>query len=1055
MPVWVLLGFAALLLACAATLGAGTASAAGLITNNGQTTSSNYHNLANHDVAQSFKTGATGATTYELDSIQVRFNTTPSPTATVTAIVAEGRGAGSTVIATLTNPGSWGSITAFTAPAGTTLASNTTYHLIIDGSEGQLQATSGNGENTGGASGWSIGDSRYRRSATTDSGVGGTWASSADALKIRVQGTIIAPSTEARLFDLQVANGTFSPAFNSDTYVYDVTVGPTISQVTILSLAHDGDATIEYLTANGNTQADADTTEPDFQRNLLVGNNVTKIKVTAEDGFTTKTYTLTIIRQSADADLSLVLIDGNELTPRFHEDTTTYTKAVPLATTQVSILAHAHHAQQTIEFLDESDNTLTDQSTTDIGFQLNISEGDNVVKIKVTAGDGVTTKTYTITISPTAPPAVSSVAITSTPANASTYIIGDEIEFTLTFDKTLTHAGSNTTKTAATIIFQTDYATDTAGVDQPEANCVLGTDTKTVVCTDRVSAGWYDTDGIAVNANVFVNFYPLSGFVGPLGQPVNEDHTALAVQSGHKIDGIRPTLSGADADQNDLTKIILTFSEAIGTVTQADITVKKGTTDQTITAASIDSMDATKVVVTLSAALSTTDTNVTVDLAADAVKDVPGNGIAEVLGTSVSVEDTVAPTFVSAGTSGTDKVVLTYSEALNTTAPAKSAFTVKVGGTSRGVDTVAISGSAVTLTLASAFRPGDALTVSYTKPGTNPIKDAADNEADSLPETTVTNNLAATAPEAPGNLAAASEAVPGTPSQVYADRMVLSWDTPWNNGDAITSYKVRYVEGSSAGGTLAAIAGSGASTTSHTVTGLEPGTEYTFGIVAVNGQGDGDEATVTMTTPAPAWSFTLRDSSNNNVTELTEGGDSATAEVSITNNVRFSTDQTVQLKWGTVDLTVGSVVGAGGATAITISAEQASGSLEISSPQHAAVVYVHPQTYPLSATLGDTELGSIDLTRLDDEDPPVASITQAPTTVNEGDDINIKVSATRQGWSRGNGVCDDPMKPCLSSSGCETRPAKGEPARPVASLAPETVTDSAKRRHASEWAVGR
>ena len=45
------------------------------------------------------------------------------------------------------------------------------------------------------------------------------------------------------------------------------------------------------------------------------------------------------------------------------------------------------------------------------------------------------------------------------------------------------------------------------------------------------------------------------------------------------------------------------------------------------------------------------------------------------------------------------------------------------------------------------------------------------------------------------------------------------------------------------------------------------------------------------------------------------------------------------------------------------------------------------------------------------------------------------------------------MKPCLSSSGCETRPAKGEPARPVAGLAPDTVTDSAMRRYASEWAV--
>ena len=60
--------------------------------------------------------------------------------------------------------------------------------------------------------------------------------------------------------------------------------------------------------------------------------------------------------------------------------------------------------------------------------------------------------------------------------------------------------------------------------------------------------------------------------------------------------------------------------------------------------------------------------------------------------------------------------------------------------------------------------------------------------------------------------------------------------------------------------------------------------------------------------------------------------------------------------------------------------------------------------------------------------------------------LDSRLDATRQGWSRRIGVCDDFMKPCLSSSGCETRPAKGEPARPVASLAPDTVTDSAMRR---------
>src|SRR2546428_6825075 len=38
-------------------------------------------------------------------------------------------------------------------------------------------------------------------------------------------------------------------------------------------------------------------------------------------------------------------------------------------------------------------------------------------------------------------------------------------------------------------------------------------------------------------------------------------------------------------------------------------------------------------------------------------------------------------------------------------------------------------------------------------------------------------------------------------------------------------------------------------------------------------------------------------------------------------------------------------------------------------------------------------------------------------------------SATRQCWSKGIGGGDAFMKLCVSSSGCEARPAKGEPAR--------------------------
>ena len=46
------------------------------------------------------------------------------------------------------------------------------------------------------------------------------------------------------------------------------------------------------------------------------------------------------------------------------------------------------------------------------------------------------------------------------------------------------------------------------------------------------------------------------------------------------------------------------------------------------------------------------------------------------------------------------------------------------------------------------------------------------------------------------------------------------------------------------------------------------------------------------------------------------------------------------------------------------------------------------------------------------------------------------------------------MKFCLSSSGCKTRPAKGEPAQPVASLATVAERPSAMRRHANVRAVG-
>ena len=182
------------------------------------------------------------------------------------------------------------------------------------------------------------------------------------------------------------------------------------------------------------------------------------------------------------------------------------------------------------------------------------------------------------------------------------------------------------------------------------------------------------------------------------------------------------------------------------------------------------------------------------------------------------------------------------------------------------------------------------MTVSYTVPLSNPIQDLSSNDAAAFTDHAVTNNLAATAPEAPGNLAATAGTV--------ADTMVLTWETPWANGRDITEFQVRHVAGSTAGGTWTDILNSDADTTTHTVTGLTAGTQYTFEVRAVNGIGNdnGAAATVTQTTVTPTWELTLTDNGNA-VTQLVEGGASATATVRITNGVTFGTAQTVTLEW--------------------------------------------------------------------------------------------------------------------------------------------------------------
>ena len=105
---------------------------------------------------------------------------------------------------------------------------------------------------------------------------------------------------------------------------------------------------------------------------------------------------------------------------------------------------------------------------------------------------------------------------------------------------------------------------------------------------------------------------------------------------------------------------------------------------------------------------------------------------------AIKALDTGPPALTSATLEGT-KLTLLYSEPLDSgSVPPKTNFGVTVAGTSRAIDTIGVSGSTVTLTLSSAARATQPVTVNYRVPSINPIQDGSGNKAAGMSNRAVT-----------------------------------------------------------------------------------------------------------------------------------------------------------------------------------------------------------------------------------------------------------------------------------------------------------------------------
>ena len=191
-------------------------------------------------------------------------------------------------------------------------------------------------------------------------------------------------STDATLSGLTLSGIDFG-TFDSATTGYTASVANDVMQTTVTPTSSDDGAT--YAIKLGGV-ADADRVIP-----LAVGSNVITIEVTAEDGNTVKTYTVTVTRAEAplstDATLSGLTLRGIDF-GTFDPAITGYAAEVvnDVAQTTVSPTANDDGATYVIKL----------DGVSDADGVIPLTVGSNVITIEVTAEDGNATQTYTVTV---------------------------------------------------------------------------------------------------------------------------------------------------------------------------------------------------------------------------------------------------------------------------------------------------------------------------------------------------------------------------------------------------------------------------------------------------------------------------------------------------------------------------------------------------------------------------------------------------------------------------------------------------------------------------------
>ena len=188
------------------------------------------------------------------------------------------------------------------------------------------------------------------------------------------------------LASLTLSSGTLNPAFAATTTSYTASVSNPITGITVTPTVTDSTATVKV---NGTTvvSGTASASIP-----LVVGANLITVLVTAQDGTTTTTYTVTVTRGSTGSNLSGLVLSMGTLIPAFATASTSYAASVPNATSSITVTPTVTDPTATVKV----NGTTVASGTASTAIALAI--GNNTITVLVTAQDGTTTTSYTVTV---------------------------------------------------------------------------------------------------------------------------------------------------------------------------------------------------------------------------------------------------------------------------------------------------------------------------------------------------------------------------------------------------------------------------------------------------------------------------------------------------------------------------------------------------------------------------------------------------------------------------------------------------------------------------------